>query len=187
MNILIVSQYDESTNMLEQLIKSEIEGKIVTASSGNEARRIISDDTEPSIVIVNTPLPDEFGQELSVMIAETSNAGVILICRNDISEDISHNVADSGVIVVSRPFSNEIFKDALRKINCSGIYGIKRENAGILTKIDEMRLINRAKCTLMEYLKFTEPQAHRYIEKQAMNNRQTRREVAEKILNTYKK
>ena len=50
-----------------------------------------------------------------------------------------------------------------------------------------MRLINRAKCTLIEYLKFTEPQAHRYIEKQAMNNRQTRREVAEKILKTYKK
>ena len=39
----------------------------------------------------------------------------------------------------------------------------------------------------MKYLKFTEPQAHRYIEKQAMNNRQTRREAAQKIIDTYEK
>lgn len=187
MNILIVSQYDENINMLEQLVKTETGGKTITVSSGNEARRIISDDTQPELVIINTPLPDEFGQELSAMIAETTNAAVILICRNDIADDISHSVADSGVVVVSRPFSNQIFKDVLRKTDFSGIHGIKRENVGILTRIDEMRFINRAKCTLMEYLKFTEPQAHRYIEKQAMNNRQTRREVAEKILNTYKK
>ncbi len=187
MNILIVSQYDENINTLEQLVKTETGGKVVTVSSGNEARRIISDDTQPELVIINTPLPDEFGQELSVMIAETTDAGVILICRNEIAEDVSHSVTDSGITVVSRPFSNEVFKDALRRTDFSGMYGIKRESAGILTKIDEMRLINRAKCTLIEYLKFTEPQAHRYIEKQAMNNRQTRREVAEKILNTYKK
>ncbi|MDE5619166.1 MAG: ANTAR domain-containing protein [Ruminococcus sp.] len=187
MNILIVSQYDENINTIEQLVKTETGGKTVIVSSGSEARRIISDDTEPKLVIINTPLPDEFGQELSVMISETTDAGVILICRNDIAEDISHSVADSGIVVVSRPLSNEIFKEAIRKTDRSEIHGIKRENVGILTRIDEMRLINRAKCTLMEYLKFTEPQAHRYIEKQAMNNRQTRREVADKILNTYKK
>ena len=39
-----------------------------------------------------------------------------------------------------------------------------KENAGLLSKIDEMRLINRAKRALMEYLRFAEPQAHRYIE-----------------------
>ena len=48
-----------------------------------------------------------------------------------------------------------------------------------------MRTINRAKTTLMKYLKFTEPQAHKYIEKQAMNNRQTRLEVAVRILAQY--
>lgn len=49
----------------------------------------------------------------------------------------------------------------------------------------EARLIERAKEVLMEYLKMTEAQAHRYIEKQAMDMRITRREVAESILKTY--
>ena len=43
-------------------------------------------------------------------------------------------------------------------------------------------MVDRAKCALIQYLGFTEPQAHRYIEKQAMDLRQTRREVAESIL-----
>ena len=53
------------------------------------------------------------------------------------------------------------------------------------TKIEEIRLVNRAKCCLIQYLKFSEPQAHRYIEKQAMDTRQTRKEVAQRILSTY--
>ena len=62
-----------------------------------------------------------------------------------------------------------------------------KEAPEIMGRIEEIRTISRAKTVLMKYLKFTEPQAHRYIEKQAMNNRQTRREVAEHIIQQYEK
>ncbi|MEF2823148.1 MAG: ANTAR domain-containing protein [Oscillospiraceae bacterium] len=48
--------------------------------------------------------------------------------------------------------------------------------------MEELQLISRAKAVLIEYLKLTEPQAHRYIEKQAMDRCVTRRSVAEEIL-----
>ena len=38
---------------------------------------------------------------------------------------------------------------------------------------------------LIQYLSMTESQAHRYIEKQAMDMRLPKRAVAESILNTY--
>lgn len=50
---------------------------------------------------------------------------------------------------------------------------------------EEMEIINRAKTTLMEYLGFTEPQAHRYIEKHAMDMRVTKIEIARNILKIY--
>jgi AmiR/NasT family two-component response regulator len=50
---------------------------------------------------------------------------------------------------------------------------------------EEMEIINRAKTTLMEYLGFTEPQAHRYIEKHAMDMRVTKIEIAKNILKIY--
>ena len=50
---------------------------------------------------------------------------------------------------------------------------------------EDIRLIDRAKCILIEYLNMTEKQAHKYIEKQAMDLRTTRRAVAESLLRTY--
>ena len=52
--------------------------------------------------------------------------------------------------------------------------------------MEEIRLVNRAKWLLIEELKMTEQEAHRYIEKQAMDRCVTKRVVAEQILSTYK-
>ena len=55
----------------------------------------------------------------------------------------------------------------------------------VYLSLEELQLISRAKAVLIEYLKLTEPQAHRYIEKQAMDLGLTRRQVALNILKTY--
>ena len=54
-----------------------------------------------------------------------------------------------------------------------------------MLQVREVRLVARAKCILMQYLNMTEAQAHRYIEKQAMDMRLSRLNVAENILKTY--
>lgn len=46
--------------------------------------------------------------------------------------------------------------------------------------------MNKAKWFLIEQLKMTEQEAHRYIEKQAMDRCVTKRVIAENILSTYK-
>ena len=52
--------------------------------------------------------------------------------------------------------------------------------------MEEIRIVNKAKWTLIDNLKMTEEEAHRYIEKQAMNERATKRKIAENIIKTYK-
>ena len=49
----------------------------------------------------------------------------------------------------------------------------------------EAELINRAKKVLMAYLNMTEPQAHQFIVKQAMNLRRSKVDIAEGVLKTY--
>ena len=51
--------------------------------------------------------------------------------------------------------------------------------------VEDMRLINRAKLLLVQQLKMTEAEAHRYIEKQAMDTCRKRRTIAESIIRTY--
>ena len=52
-------------------------------------------------------------------------------------------------------------------------------------KMEEIRLVNRAKWLLIEKLTMTESDAHRYIEKQAMDQCVSRREIAKGIIQTY--
>ena len=55
----------------------------------------------------------------------------------------------------------------------------------IYEKMLEIRTVNRAKWLLIDQFKMTESDAHRYIEKQAMDACISRREVAENIIKTY--
>ncbi|MDR2650244.1 MAG: ANTAR domain-containing protein, partial [Clostridiales bacterium] len=43
----------------------------------------------------------------------------------------------------------------------------------------------RAKCVLISYLAMSEPEAHKYIEKQSMDMQKTKRVIAEGIVRTY--
>ena len=49
----------------------------------------------------------------------------------------------------------------------------------------EIRLVNKAKWILISELKMSEPDAHRYIEKQAMDRHITKQTIAEEIIKTY--
>lgn len=49
----------------------------------------------------------------------------------------------------------------------------------------EIRLVNKAKWLLISELKMSEPDAHHYIEKQAMNRCISKRFIAEEIIKTY--
>ena len=52
-------------------------------------------------------------------------------------------------------------------------------------KMEEIRIVNRAKWLLISELKMDEQGAHRYIEKQAMDRCISKRIVAEEIIKTY--
>ena len=60
-----------------------------------------------------------------------------------------------------------------------------KEKEKLKSRISEIKLVDRAKCTLIEYLRMSEEQAHHYIEKQAMDFRLTKVEVAKNILKIY--
>lgn len=185
---LIVSGKNTDTEPVQRMMKAAGYDRIDTVKSGSEARRTIGSRIF-ELAVIFAPLTDEFGHELSHMISENASAGVILICRSEFADAMKERLSDSGVCVLPKPFSSQAFLSSLRAVESarSRMIGARRENVRLMSKIEEMRLINRAKCTLMLYLKFTEPQAHRYIEKQAMNNRRTRREVALKILSAYER
>ena len=121
------------------------------------------------------------------MITDKTTSAVVLIAKNEIADQVSAKVESYGVLVVTKPINKTLFNQAI-KLACVSrkrILGIHSENLKLHNKIEEIKLIDRAKCVLIQYLNLTEPQAHRYIEKQAMDMRITKNEVAQGILKTY--
>ena len=62
---------------------------------------------------------------------------------------------------------------------------LETENGRLRKKIDDLALVARAKRVLQKTLGMTEEQAHRYLEKQAMDLRSSKSEVARRVLATY--
>ena len=183
---LIVSGSDKAALTIAQFLGSCGYTALTSAVSGSEARRLVQ-TIEYGLIVVNTPLTDEFGHELAIMLAENTSSGILLLCKADIADDLADKIGDYGICVVSRPINKALLHQSIRLIEAtrSRMLSLQRENSKLMVKIDEMRLINRAKCALMEHLHYTEPEAHRYIEKQAMDNRATRKEVAQQILASF--
>ncbi|MBQ8928354.1 MAG: ANTAR domain-containing protein [Oscillospiraceae bacterium] len=51
---------------------------------------------------------------------------------------------------------------------------------------DKQALVETAKQLLMEHRRMTEPEAHRYLQMQAMNRRLTKQTVAIQIIHRYR-
>ena len=185
-SVLIVTATDSFTEKIMPLLTLTDNWPITVVRSIGEARRKIS-ETAFDIVLINAPMPDDFGMRLAVDICTGSGAGVLLLVRNDQFDDIYARVVSYGVLTLSKPTSMQMVAQNLR-ILCATrerMRQMEAKQATVEEKIEEIRLVNRAKWLLIECLGMTEPEAHHYIEKQSMDRRISKREVAETVIKTY--
>lgn len=184
--VLIVSAKEQSTALFVQLLETEQCSVIDCSKSGADGRRHLSEH-DYDLVIIHSPLPDESGDGLAADICSASDAGVILVVKSDLEEETEKRVLPYGVFVLGSSVSRQMFVKTVRFTQAmrNRLGGVKKENVRLQKKIDDTRIINRAKGILMEYLSMTEPQAHKYLEKQAMDLRITKIEVAKRLLSTY--
>ena len=185
-SVLIVTATDSFTEKIMPLLPVTDYWPVTVVRSIGEARRKIS-ETAFDIVLINAPLPDDFGMRLAVDICTGSGAGVLLLVRNDQFDDIYARVVSYGVLTLSTPASMQLVAQNLR-ILCATrerMRQMEAKQATVEEKIEEIRLVNRAKWLLIECLGMPEPEAHHNIEKQSKERRITNREVAETVIKTY--
>lgn len=185
--VLIVSASEKFSEAARALLPPTDYFPVDTARSAGEARRILL-ETAFDLVLIQTPLRDEFGSRLAADICASSGAGVLLLVKRELYDDVYAEVMAEGVMVLPVPASAQTVAQTLRMM-CAARERLRRmeeKQATVEEKIEEIRLVNRAKWMLIEQLQMSESEAHRYIEKQAMDLRSSRREVAENIIRTYR-
>lgn len=183
---LIVSKTESSIKAIAQLLSVEsLEQVDVTTSSDDAKEKIKSADYD--LIVINTPLVEESGLDLSVYFAKETLANIVLIVNEDKANEVASMVVKHGVMVIKKPLNKHLFHHYIIFTQCfkERLLNVEKENEKLKTKLEETKLINRAKLLLMQCLSMTETQAHRYIEKQAMDMRTNKLEVAKQVIRTY--
>lgn len=159
---------------------------ITVVENGEEAKRkIVENDYD--LCLINSPIKRSSGEQLSIDIAEKNICQVILFVKAENQDEITEKVENFGVITVGKPINKQLFWSALKlaKVAQRRIDMAQEENKKLQYKLDNLKLVSRAKCLLISYEGMSEEDAHKYIEKKAMDDRVTRVDVAKDIINLY--
>lgn len=182
-SVMIVASTAASSDFLSAMLAGTGYQDITVCTSGAQARRQLL-QKEYALLLINAPLPDEQGHELAAQVVQNCDIGAVLFVKNEYFSEFSSHLAPHGVSVLPKPISKVFFLEALKLMEASAyrLYALKNENKKLKNKLEEARVVDRAKCFLIQYKSMSEQQAHRFIEKQAMDQRRSRKEIATAIL-----
>ena len=181
----VISQTEKAALFLSRLLPAQRFAVLHTAESAESARAALK-EASPAIAVLNAPFPDENGVALARELA-LSGWGVLLLVPAASHAAVCERLLPHGVLVLARPADKGLLFQAvyLLAAGAARLQSMAKENATLLTRIDDVRFVDRAKLLLMQHLGMNENEAHRYIEKTAMDRGLRRRSVAENIIRTY--
>ena len=186
-SLLVVSSAAKFNAALRELLPEDRYWPVRVTTDVASARRCLLEHSY-DIVVINAPLPDDFGTQLALDVSDSSGAGVLLLIKAEHYPDLDARLSPYGILTLQKPTSPQLITQSLQLL-CGTRERLRRmeqKTASIEEKMAEIRLVNRAKCLLIERRSMTEQESHSYMEKQAMDRCVTRRTIAENILSTYK-
>lgn len=181
--VLVVSRNEKFNTSINSLLTDNIYYPVVFAGSASAARRALLEQ-QFDIVIINTPLNDEFGSRLALDVSSDRNVVSLLIVRTENYEEICAKVIPEGVFVLRKPATQSAVVDALSWLSAARekIRRMEKSTFSLEERMEEIRIFNRAKWRLIEQSHLSEEEAHKYIERLAMDQCITKRQAAEALL-----
>ncbi len=182
-SILIVSGSEQFLALFQKVLSRKDILTVDAAKSAASARRRLL-ERQYDIVVINAPLQEEFGHDLAMDITEKGNASVLMTVPSEVYDNVLDHVTDYGILVLSKPFSGSMADKAVRFLMAEQkrMLRLQKRVVTLEEKMEELRIVSKAKLLLVQKKAMTEEEAHRLIGKQAMDHGVSRRRIAEQIL-----
>jgi response regulator NasT len=184
--VLVVSATEKSRSyFLEFLHDCRYSDVSLAARAAEAAARM--DAREYDLCIINAPMPDADGVDLALRAVRKGNSQGLLIVAEERAESARAAVEPAGVFLIAKPLRRGALRNAVHSmvVAHNRMSAMREQNVTLKQKLEDTKHISRAKSILISGLKMSEPQAHRFIEKQAMERRITKGEVARRVISTY--
>ncbi len=178
---LVICSDDESGKRVLALLSEEVSP--IRCKTAPEAMPVL-ERGEAELVIAVEPFSQDVDGRLLPTLLKEERICLLVLTETDAPRPM---LTERGALALPCWAPDFLLQQAMQLLIATRRKLRKLENraAKLEAHVEDMRLINRAKLLLVQQLKMTESEAHRYIEKQAMDTCRKRRAIAESIIRTY--
>lgn len=181
-SVLVVSRDSKIISQISAFLVPPL-FELTTTSDFNEARRLA---TERSFNIIIADSGDGYDTDFAINLAD-SYSTILLLVPNEHFDEISYRVEGYGILTITKPFE-PFYLYNMMKIAIAVQYKVQvisSQTTKLKVKMEEIKQVNRAKMLLMQNMNMSEQEAHRYIEKEAMDRGIKKTAISEEIIKTY--
>lgn len=183
---LLVSSSEAQTQRISALLTR---ARIVPFDHAGSARQALEQFDAGGIdgVLIAEPIAGSSGRELALQLKKRRCMAVLLLAAPEHADADAALLEQSGVLVLPNDAPESLIVQTIRLLTAVRIQleQMQHKTEKLEAKVADIRIINRAKLLLVQHLQMTETEAHKYIEKQAMDTSMRRRTIAENIIRTY--
>ena len=117
-SVLVVASGQKSGGFLQEMLPPSKFSPVLTARDVGSAQRMLI-ERDVDLVLINTPLPDDFGVQLAVEASEKYNCGVLVFVKAELLEAVEQKVEEYGILTLPRPTSRQIVYQTLHLLAAS--------------------------------------------------------------------
>ncbi len=176
---------DEAIIRLDLKEMLEEEGiEVVGEASDGEAAIRLAKERNPDLVIMDIKMPGMDGLAAAERITE-EGLGAVLILTAFSQKDLVQRAADAGAMgYLVKPFQKTDLMPAIEVALArhDELAAVKKESSSLSEQLETRKAVDRAKGKLMDSGGLTEGEAFRQIQKRAMDERRSMKEIALEIV-----
>jgi response regulator NasT len=168
---------------LKEMLEEEGIDVVGEASDGEAAVRLAREHG-PNLVIMDIKMPGMDGLTAAEKIIEEGLSAVLILTAFS-QKDLVQRAAKAGAMgYLVKPFQKSDLMPAIDVAiaRYSELTAVRQEASDKAEQLEARKVIDRAKGRLMDTEGLSEADAFRHIQKKAMDDRRSMREVAEEIL-----
>lgn len=180
-SVLLVTKDNKISSLISVILFPPL-FELTLCSDFNEARRKC-DERVYNIILVD--FAEGEGTDFAIDISDTSST-ILLLAPSQHFDQISYKVEPYGILTLTSPFDQFYFYNMI-KVAIAVQYKVQilsSQTTKLKEKMEEIRVVNRAKMLLMQNKSMTEQEAHRYIEKEAMDTGAKKLAIANLVIST---
>jgi AmiR/NasT family two-component response regulator len=181
----VVIAEDEALIRLDLREMLEEEGyEVVGEAADGEQAVALAAELIPDLVICDVKMPKMDGITAAAQIASKRIAPVVILTAFS-QRDLIERARDAGAMAyLVKPFQKRDLFPAIEMATSrfAEIRALESEVTNLRERLEARKLIERAKGVLMSEHRMSEPEAFRWIQRAAMDNRTSMRAVAELVL-----